>query len=150
MIRLAFTLRKPPTHEHTSLDHASWATFKVNGVLQLDAERLVLEWAVTANKGVAKGVDFKMNVEEMPVEALELPVERLYEAKLHNKWWRPHLDLTANDLTLFHGVPGAEGSTLRLFVARADRTLADHIAADINDAIRLAHETSIPSPLPPG
>jgi hypothetical protein len=110
---------------------------------------VVLEWAVTASKGEVSGFDVKMDVEEQPAETIELPVERLYEAKVHTGWWRPHLTLIANDLRLFQGVPGAEGSHLRLFVARPDRSLSVHVAGDINDAIRRSQEAGIPSPLPP-
>ena len=148
MSRLTFTLRMP-SQDLTAGGRISWSTYKVHGVLQLDADRLVLEWAVTASKGEVEGMDVRMNVEELPVEALELPVERLYEARVHTAWWRPHLTLIANDLTLFKGIPGAEGGSLRLYLARTDRLLALHIAGDINEAIRLSQSTPLPAPLPP-
>jgi hypothetical protein len=148
MSRLTFTLRKP-SKDHTAGGRTSWSTYKVHGVLQLDADRLVLEWAVTASKGEVDGLEVRMDVEEQPAEALALPVERLYEARVHTAWWRPHLTLIANDLSLFQGIPGAEGGSLRLYLARADRPLALHIAGDINEAIRLSPSTPLPSPLPP-
>jgi hypothetical protein len=148
MIRLTFTLRKPSENNSAGLV-TSWAQFKVHGVLQLDGDRLVLEWAVTASTGAVDGMDVRMNTAEHPPEALELPLERLYEAKSQGGWWRPQLALIANDLTLFQGVPGADGATLRLYVARPDRKLAAHVADEINSAIYLAQETGFPSPLPP-
>jgi hypothetical protein len=148
MSRLTFTLRKP-SEDHSAGLVTTWSRFKVHGVLQFDRDRLVLEWAVIASTGAVEGMDVRMETAEHPAEALELPVERLYEAKPHAGWWRPHLALVANDLTLFQGIPGVEGATLRLYVSRSDRVLVDHIAGEINDAIRLAQETSIPSPLPP-
>jgi len=148
MSRLSFTLRKP-SEDHSAGMVTSWSRFKVHGVLQFDGDRLVLEWAVTASTGAVEGMDVRMQTAEQPAEALELPVERLYEAKSQGGWWRPQLALIANDLTLFQGVPGAEGGTLRLYVARPDRKLAAHLAYDINAAIRLAQETAFPSPLPP-
>ena len=148
MSRLTFTLRKP-NEDHLAGTVTSWSRFQVNGVLQFDGERLVLEWIVTASTGAVEGMEVRMETKERPAEALELPLERLYEARAHSGWWRPHLALTANDLSLFQGIPGAEGGTLRLYVARPDRKLAAHVAGDINDAIRLAQETGIPSPLPP-
>jgi hypothetical protein len=148
MIRLTFTLRKPG-QDHATSGRFAWSTFKVHGVLQCHEDRVVLEWAVTASTGEVDGMDVKMDVQELPVEVLELPLDRLYEVKVHTGWWRPHLTLTANDLRLLKGIPGADGSSLRLFIERADRPLAVHIAGDINDAIRRAQETAIPSPIPP-
>lgn len=148
MSRLSFTLRKPKENQFSG-QVTSWAQFKVHGVLQFDGDRLVLEWVVTASTGAVEGMDVRMQTAEHPAEALELPLERLYEAKPRGGWWRPHLTLIANDLALFQGVPGAEGGTLRLYIARPDRKLAAHVADDINAAIRLAQETEFPSPLPP-
>lgn len=148
-MRLTFQLRKR-AQDHATGGRFAWSTFKVHGVLQVDEDRVVLEWAVTASTGEVDGIDVKMGVEELPVEALELPLERLYEARVPRGWWRPHLTLIANDLSLFKGIPGAEGTSLRLFIERADRRLALHIAGDINDAIRRAQDAFIPSPLPPG
>ena len=148
MSRLSFTLRKP-SEDHSAGLVTTWSRFKVQGVLQFDGDRLVLEWVVTASTGAVEGMDVRMKTAEHPAEALELPLERLYEAKSQGGWWRPQLALIANDLTLFQGVPGADGTTLRLYVARPDRKLAAHVADDINAAIRFAQETAFPSPLPP-
>jgi hypothetical protein len=147
MIRLTFNLQKP-SQDHATGGSFAWSTFKVHGVLQVDEDRVVLEWAVTESSGKVDGVDVKMDVKELPVEAVELPIERLYEAKAHTGWWKPRVTLIANDLRLFQGIPGVEGTGLQLYIARADRALAEHAVDSINDAIRRAQETS-PTPSSP-
>lgn len=147
MSRLTFTLRKPG-RDHSAGNRTSWSTYQVHGVLLVEEDRIVIEWVVTARKGEVDGMDVTMDVEELPAEGLELPLERMYEAKVRIGWWRPRLTLIANDLGLFQGIPGARGSNLDLFITREDRSLAVHVAGDINDAIRRAQETDLPSPLP--
>ena len=137
MTPLPFTLRMPG-QDHSADGITAWSTFSVHGVLRFEAGELLLEWAVTASTSEVDGLDVRSEKEALPVEALVVPLERLYEARVRTRWWRPHLELVASDLNVFFGVPGNEGGKLHLRVERADRPLALALADQINNGIRLA------------
>jgi len=137
MTPLPFTLRKPG-QDHSADGITAWSTFTVHGFLHFDGVELLLEWAVTASLSEVDGLDVRSERVSLPVEALAVPLERLYEVRVRSRWWRPHLELVATDLNALFGVPGTEGGKARLYIAPADRARAAVIANAINDGIRRA------------
>jgi hypothetical protein len=55
---------------------------------------------------------------------------------VRTRWWRPWLELVANDLTLFFGVPGEKAGRVRLYLERSDRSHAEAVAEGIVDVLR--------------
>lgn len=142
---LPFTLRMPG-QDHSADGLTSWSTFKVRGCLHFDGARLVLEWAVTASTSEVEGLDVRSEVEPLPAEALEVPLDRLRGVEVRSGWWRPRLELVANDLTLFFGVPGEKGGRVRLYLERSDRPDAQAVADAITAALRSIPRASIEPP----
>ena len=137
MTPLPFTLRMPG-QDHSADGITAWSTFTVHGVLRFEEGELLLEWAVTASTSAVDGLEVHSEKEALPVEALIVPLERLYEARVRTRWWQPYLELVATDLNVFFGVPGNEGGKVHLRIERSDRPLAIALADLINNGIRLA------------
>lgn len=135
MTPLPFTLRMP-SQDHSADGLTSWSTFKVPGLLQVDEEGLLLEWAVTATTDEVDGLEVRSEVVPLPDEVLRVPVSRLRGVRASTGWWRPCIHLIGSDLTVFFGVPGQQHGQVRLYVARGDRGLAAETAARIEATIR--------------
>ena len=104
---------------------------RVDGVLRLEEHGLSLEWNETQTIQEVSLARVGTEVRELPLEWLDLPMERVTGAWLVGGWWRPRLEvrlLSSEDLA---GVPGARGVTLPLRIRRRDRELARVIAAAI-------------------
>ncbi len=101
---LPFTLRIPG-QDHSAGGLTSWSTFKVHGFLHFDGARLVLEWAVTANTSEVDGLEVRSEVEPLPAEALEVPLDRLRGLERSD---RPDAQAVAEAITAaLRGIPRA-------------------------------------------
>jgi hypothetical protein len=106
-------------------------SFRVDGLLQVTDEGITLEWTGTRTTDQVSFEKIGTDVEELPLEWVELPFERIAGAWLLGGWWRPRLELRARGFEDFDGVPAARGVTVSLRILRRDRALARALASEI-------------------
>ena len=75
-----------------------------------------------------------VSVDSDEVEERRLPLAGLASVSGAG-WWGRKIHLVANDMTLFDGIPGADGERLTLRVARRDRGAADDLVATLSFAL---------------
>ena len=132
-------------------DGVESVSFRSEGLLHLMDWGIVLEWNQTRTTERVSMAGVATDVEELPLEAVEVPIELLVDARVIGGWWRPQIELRARGLDAFSGIPGVRGGTLRLLVHRRDRSLSRAIAIEIREraaAAELGFEER--TPLDPG
>lgn len=116
----------------------------VDGLLRLEAERLVIQWRLL-RKTDHYGSSIRSDREAEPVREVALPLAALAGAVVRHPWYRwwsgPRLVLTASDLGSFEQVAGDAGLQLdhpAMLVVRVrpvDRDLAHGFAAELQLAL---------------
>ncbi len=139
----------------------SRTTERVDGLLRLDGESLVIQWRV-ARETQRYGPETRTDQDLEPVREATIPLAALAGAEVRaGGWWGlagARIVLTAADLRAFEEVAGATGlrldhpATLVLAIRRADRLAAREFAADVNLGVaeRALGGAESPARLPPG
>ena len=115
---------KIPGEESMDLTTVREVSTKVEGLLHLEGDRLLLEWAVTRSSEEVGLSGVKTETEEFEPEEAELPLEWLAGVTLAGGILFPRLVVRGRGLRVFDGIPGAKGARLELFYARSDRMAA--------------------------
>jgi hypothetical protein len=130
MQSLPFTL-KVPGKDAITVSSVSTTEFEFHGLLHLDDDALVLEWAGTAKVEEVSLLAMNQETVALPEEALTLPLDRVRTIALRGGWWRPRLELMGNDLEALRIVPSEDRGQVRLWLARRDRRLAAELVAQV-------------------
>lgn len=125
-----------PSSDHSTEDVTAWASYKIHGLLRFDGEALRVEWLATASLDEVEGMDVRSRVVPLAPEALMVPLEQLRTARVSG-WWRPRLEVSANDLGTLSAVPGEDGGRVRFWIRRGDRPLATRVVDAMREAARL-------------
>ena len=147
---LPFRIRIPGDSRFVGMT-ATDTSHRVEGLLRLAGTCLTIEWSQTTEV-----TEVSWNVETTretrPPELVRLPLARIADIELHDRWWRPRIELRATAITALGSIPGAAGGRLVLHVARRDRAVAAELVANARLALaELALEAAEnPQPLPPG
>jgi hypothetical protein len=121
-----------PGRDKLDLDGARSISWKITGLLHHEVTQLAIEWeGMRTTEGVTLGgvID---NVDRMPAEVLEVPIELVAEAWLSGGWWLPRFMVRGRRLDVFDGLPGALAGRAVLRIERRHRDIAHAIAAEIN------------------
>lgn len=106
-------------------------SYRLDGILHVGDDGITLEWTGTRTTEEVSLTRVATEVDELPLEWLEMPMEQLTGATVLGGWWWPRLELRARALADFVDVPGARGVTLPLYIQRRDRALARRVAREI-------------------
>lgn len=96
----------------------------VEGMLHLEGDQLVLEWAMTRTTQEVSILGVKDESEAFDPEEAFVPLDWLASVALAGGILSPRLELRGRGLRVFEGIPGAKGATLPLHYARSDRMVA--------------------------
>ncbi len=134
-------------------------TERIDGLLRLDGDRLVVQWRA-ARQTQLYGNVIRADQELDPVREAVVPLAALAGVEVRagvRHWLHPRVVLTAADLRAFEDVAGAAGlrldhpAMLVLDIRRSDRLAAREFAADLNLALaeRELGRAESPGALPP-
>ena len=146
MVPLPFRL-KVAGKDLSAAATVAWTTFRLQGLLAFDGSLLRLEWSGTGAVDAVTGIEVRSETVSLPTECLGIPLHRVRSIRLLGGWWRPRLEVTANDLDALAPVPSSEGGRVRLWLARRDRALAAAVVAAILQAARTAQPLDPPAAL---
>ena len=145
---LPFRLRVPGI-DKIDLQGIRSISYRVEGLLHVDGNTVVLEWAGTRKtEWVALG-SVTDEVDRSPVARREVPVSAIIKVQLRGGWIAPRLELHARNLDVFEGVPGARPGVIRLKIRRRDRKQAAVVAAVLDRARRLPEPGDVDPMIPP-
>lgn len=145
MVPVPFRL-KVPGKDLSSVGTVAWTTFRLEGLLSFDSGALRIQWSGTGLLDAVTGVDVRSEVVPIPSETLVVPLEQIRSARLLGGWWRPRLELTANDLDTLRSVPSEDGGRLRFWLALGDRRLATQVVAELHRVARARSGSSASGP----
>jgi hypothetical protein len=106
-----------------SIPQAYGGFAECHGVVRCDAEGLRLEF---------ESKDGFLGVLKTPIRDLRIPLTDLQRIEFKPGWFSATLELQSRSLRTWEGVPGAEGSSLALDIARRDREAAAELASVVS------------------
>ena len=127
---------KIPDEESMDLTEVRSIATKVEGLLHVEFDRLILEWVVTRTLEEVGLTGVKEETETFAPEEAELPFDWLAGVSLTGGILFPRVVLRGRGLRVFDGIPGAKGARLELFYARSDRMSAVAIVRAIDAALQ--------------
>lgn len=133
-----------PGRDTIGLDGIRSTTWRLHGLLHLDADVLVFEWSTVRHSERVSLTSVTVKDDVTPAELLDVPVAWIADAELRGAWWRPRLVLRGRRLDAFDGIPGAGPGTVSLPVRRRDRAIAAAMAAALADLRRLGSPSDRP------
>ena len=111
-------------HMHTPFDDIN-IPFRIANLYQGLGE---IEGRLRAHEGVLlleyRMKDAVLGVLRSRVKELRIPFDDIEDIEFHNGWFRKRITVRARGLRSFADIPGAEGGTLVLVVARRDAARA--------------------------
>ncbi|MEO8636163.1 MAG: hypothetical protein ABI587_12890 [Gemmatimonadales bacterium] len=135
MVPVPFSLRVSGK-DLSAADTVAWTTFRLVGLLVCEANALRIQWSGTGLLDAVTGLAVRSEIVPIPPETLLVPLAQICSVQLVGGWWRPRLEMIANDLDTFRSVPGAEGAHIRFWLARRDRPLAKRVMTEVHLAAR--------------
>jgi hypothetical protein len=108
--------------------------YKMVGQIHLNDQWLVIEWTGTRTTEKLGITGIGTDVDQLPLEKFEIPVDHIVGARLTRAWWLPRLVLRALELDLFDDIPGSEPGIVSLRIKRSDRALALDFIMALEDA----------------
>lgn len=105
---------------------------EANGLIGLDGDRVVLQVQITTT--ATSMTTMKVDTDVSDVDERFIPLQSLASVQIAGRWGRK-MTLTANDLRVFHDVPGAQRGTLVLRFKRAQREAVDDLATRLQFAL---------------
>lgn len=127
---IPFSLKVPGKDDMTWSEIAT-TSYRFRGLLRLEADGLLLEWAGTAEVEEVSFAGVRTDRINLPSESLLVPIAAVRTLRVAGGWLRPHIELTAHDWDLLRYVPGEDGGRLRLWLARRDRGAARRLVAAV-------------------
>ncbi len=135
---LPFRLKRPGW-DSMGLGGIESVSHRAEGLLRVTEYGVTLEWAEVQTVQQVSLEHIGTDVTDLPPEWLELPIDRIAGAWVVGGWWSPRLDLRAQAIEDFKGVPAVRGVTISLRIHRRDRPLANAIAQAIWRRIEARH-----------
>jgi len=142
MPALPFSLRVPGKDSIT-WSSVSTTTFRFQGLIRLDGAWLHLEWKGSAQVEAVGGLSVRQETLPLPLEQLRIPLDRIRAVQFRGGWWRPRLEVQANDFETLGIVPSEEGGVVQLWIPRGERAQAQALAEAVTQAIRSAPRSPI-------
>jgi len=127
---------KLPTQDTVDLTTVREVVTTVEGMLHLEGDQLVLEWAMTRTTQEVSVLGVKDESEAFDPEEAVLPLEWLVSVALEGGILSPRLELRGRGMRVFEGIPGAKGATLALHYSRGDRMVAVAMHRTITAALQ--------------
>ena len=125
---LPFSIRLP-NDDHFGLTGTESTKFRIDGLLHITEPSLFVEWAETRTIERFSLGRVGTDIEELPVEMLEIPLDWISALRLIGGWWAPRIQLQARRLDAFESIPGGHPGSVTLWIKRRDRDLAREIGA---------------------
>jgi hypothetical protein len=114
-------------------------SYRAVGLLHLTDWGLILEWTSTrTTERVSMMGEVTTDVEELPLQTVEIPYEAIASVRRFGGWWRPQIEIRVKGLSVLRGVPGVNGVALQLRIERRDRSLARAYTIEINERASVA------------
>lgn len=129
-IRLAI-----PGSDDVGFQGVESVSYKVYGLLHVTEGGIALEWSGTKTTEQVTFLNVGTEIDEIPLDWLEVPAGELMGVRLVGGWWRPAVELRARYMDAFERVPSVQGVLLRLRIARRDRALAREVVMEIEEMI---------------
>jgi hypothetical protein len=126
---------KLPTQDTVEMTTVREVVTTVEGMLHLEGDHLVLEWAMTQTTQEVSVLGVKDESEVFDPEEAFIPLDWLASVALAGGILSPRLELRGRGLRVFEGIPGAKGATLPLHYARGDRMVAVAMVRAIESAL---------------
>ena len=128
-IALPFRTRLPS--EWTSGKEAVFTERRVEGILKLTADDLVVEIRITEATTRRSGAGgFATDETASEVAELAVPLDRVAAFRLKKWWWGPRLTIVTDSLRFFEDVPGSKQGRLDLRIARRDLPMAEKLVTE--------------------
>ena len=127
-----------PGRDTVGLGGIESVSYRVSGLLRLADQSVTLEWTGTRTTEQVTLDKIGTDVDEFPLEWMELPFGRIAGAWVIGGWWWPRFELRALGKNDFIGVPSTRGVTLRLRIHWRDRSLAAALASEIEARVAAA------------
>ncbi len=109
--------------------------YKMVGQLHLTDRWLVFEWTGTRTTEKVGFDGIGTDVERLPLEEFEIPLDHIVGARLVRTWWLPRLEIRARTLDLFDEIPGSKPGMVSLRIKRRDRAHAFEFVLALENAI---------------
>jgi len=134
---IAVPFRTKLPSDWTSGTEVVFTERRVDGILRLSGDELVLELRVTEDVTTVSGsAGYQKDKKASDVAELAVPLSRIVSTKLRKWWWGPRLTVVTDSMRLFEDVPGAAPGRLDLRIARRDAPMAEMLVNEVE--IRLA------------
>ncbi|MDX1395420.1 MAG: hypothetical protein R3195_13610 [Gemmatimonadota bacterium] len=129
---------------------------RVDGILRLEGESLVLDIEVTQSTTTLDGMGQHVEKEHLGARELRIPFDELVELSVRRGWWFPCLEIRTSRLETLRGLTGAKQGVVRLRVSWPNRRAARTLVAELEIAradlalaraerLEGANERSLPS-----
>ena len=143
-LSLAFALRVPGESRTGGLRSALTREHDVRGLASVRGAELVLEWSGTTRVSEVRGFAADVRREPFPAGRRAIPLAALASIRRRGWWWRPRVELRVRELEALDGVPGADGSSLRLLVDHADLECAGRLVITTQATARELRDSGRP------
>lgn len=120
-----------PRRNRLGTEGAQTVDRQVRGLIHFTGKALIIEWITTETTRRLTLKGLRTEVDDLPLETLEIPIRAVVEVKVEGGWWRPRVVIRAERKGLFEGVPGASAQQLELRIARGDREIAEQLCAEV-------------------
>jgi hypothetical protein len=127
----------------TEIDGSNVTTtsFRVHGYLEVDGDRLIVEWGGTAQVRHVGATGIRDETKALPDERLAIPVADLYRAELTGGWFRPRLTVQARRVGALASIPSERFGVADFWYDRSERFTAIAVAQALTEAIEHAAST---------
>jgi len=121
-----------PGDDRVGLGGVQSISWKIEGLLHHEGDRLVFEWGGTRSVQKVSLGETVDRVEPLEPGVLEVPIEWIAGARLKGLFGRAALVLRARRLEAFDGLPAAAGGDVKLRFRRGDLGIARAMVREIN------------------
>ena len=117
---------------------SNWGTVteeeRVDGILRLDGESLVLEVEISQSTTTLDGRGQRTEREDLGLHEFRVPFDELVGLSVHRRWFLPYLKIPASRLDTLRGLPGAKQGVAKLRVSHGNWGLARTLVAELEIA----------------
>jgi hypothetical protein len=122
---------KIPERGTVAVDGIESVSYQLEGLIHLADDIVTVEWTGTEATDRLSWSKIGTDVEYLPAEYVDIPVDWVSDVRVHGGWWRPRLELRTRRADALAGVPSSRGGAVDLCLRRRDRELARVMAAAI-------------------
>lgn len=107
---------------------------RVDGILRLEGEFLVLEVEITQSTTTLDGKGQRKETEDLGAHEFRVPFDDLVGLTVHRRWMLPYLRIQASRLESLRGLPGAKQGVAKLRVSHRNWRIARTLVAELEIA----------------